>query len=385
MTYYKNYIILFGGFQDTSQQTKYLQDLWIYDCTSFTWHEPKLPPATAKPDARSSCSLLPHAAGAVLYGGYSRVKAVAKASNAKQSKSGANSKNVLKPMIHQDGWFLQIASPASDAPSNTLPTVRWQRRKRPANAPNPQRAGATMCSHIGRGIQFGGVYDVEESEEGIESEFFNQLFAFNVDRNRYASLALRRPRAAAKKPITDRGRRDRGKQAEEDLLANLKALEMKHPESAEDPNNMDWDASTVNEDQELTDKPEKPVVFELPHPRFNAQLAVQRDVLYIFWWHIRKRAIGNSHLMKCGRLTSSSLTESERSTNESSRIGQGSDEDESEEEEDDDDVEMSDEEPGSGDESAILSPTSTVAPEDAFKESVPKEEEATEELVLSPQ
>ena len=28
MTHFKNYIVLFGGFQDTSQQTKYLQDVW---------------------------------------------------------------------------------------------------------------------------------------------------------------------------------------------------------------------------------------------------------------------------------------------------------------------------------------------------------------------
>ncbi|KAK0879287.1 Kelch repeat-containing protein 3, partial [Friedmanniomyces endolithicus] len=26
MTFFKNYIVLFGGFQDTSQQTRYLQD-----------------------------------------------------------------------------------------------------------------------------------------------------------------------------------------------------------------------------------------------------------------------------------------------------------------------------------------------------------------------
>lgn len=29
MTYFKNYVLLFGGFQDTSQQTRYLQDLWF--------------------------------------------------------------------------------------------------------------------------------------------------------------------------------------------------------------------------------------------------------------------------------------------------------------------------------------------------------------------
>ena len=280
MTYFKNYIILFGGFQDTSQQTKYLQDLWIYDCTTFTWHEPKLPPASGKPEARSSFSLLPHESGAVLYGGYSRVKA-ASPTGGKQGKGGfAASKMLLKPFVHQDTWFLRITPPPADAPSNSLPTVRWERRKKPANAPNPPRAGATMCAHKGRGIQFGGVYDVEESEEGIESEFFNNLFAWNVDRNRYFPLTLRRPRAQPKKQAVERGgRREKGKQAEEELLANLRALEMKGTVAA------DSDVPAANEDPEednLLEKPEKTVIFEMPHPRFNAQLTVQDDVLYIF-------------------------------------------------------------------------------------------------------
>ena len=46
MTYFKNYIVLFGGFQDTSQQTKYLQDVWLYDTQRFTWHSPTFPPAS---------------------------------------------------------------------------------------------------------------------------------------------------------------------------------------------------------------------------------------------------------------------------------------------------------------------------------------------------
>jgi len=280
MTYFKNFIILFGGFQDTSQQTKYLQDLWIYDCANFTWHEPKLPPASGKPDARSSFSFLPHESGAVLYGGYSRVKANTPAGGKQAKGASAGSRVLLKPMIHQDTWFLRITPPPPDAPANSLPIVRWEGRKRPANAPNPPRVGATMCSHKGRGIMFGGVHDVEESEEGLESEFFNILFAWNVDRNRYFSLALRRPRAQPKKQGTDRGRRGRGKQAEEELLANLRALEMKGAVAA------DGDDLTVaqvpDDEDDAPEKPEKPVIFEMPHPRFNTQLAVQDDVLYVF-------------------------------------------------------------------------------------------------------
>ncbi|RFU36050.1 hypothetical protein B7463_g256, partial [Scytalidium lignicola] len=278
MTYYKNYIILFGGFQDTSQQTKYLADLWIYDTTNFVWYNPPLPISTQKPDARSSFSFLPHELGAVLYGGYSRVKATV---TGRQTKGGGQSqRNILKPMIHQDCFFLKINQPAANSPPNTPPTVRWERRKKPANAPNPARAGSTMTYHKGRGISFGGVHDVEESEEGIDSEFFNNLFAWNIERNRYFPLTLRKPRNDQRKgQASDRvGRRGRGQANDDELLRNLAALEAGR--SLADVDQMEIEKPK----EELDDKepPKKVSLMEFPHPRFNAQLAVQDDILYIY-------------------------------------------------------------------------------------------------------
>ena len=274
----QNYIVLFGGFQDTSQQTRYLQDLWLYDCHSFTWHNPVLPPATQKPDARSSFSFHPHRAGAILYGGYSRVKA--NTVGGKQTKVGSQaSKSVLKPTIHQDSWLLQISLPPPEAPPNTAPAIRWERRKKPVNAPNPPRAGATQAYHKGRGILFGGVHDVEESEEGIESEFFDQLFALYLERNRFFPLTLRRARTAPKKQADDRGtKRGRGKADEAELLRNLAALEMKGTIAGTDA----MDTDSIDEAEEAPAKALRPVLNSMPHPRFNAQLAVQGDVLYIF-------------------------------------------------------------------------------------------------------
>lgn len=116
------------------------------------WHNPLLP---QKPDARSSFSFLPHDAGAVLFGGYSRVKANTTAG--KQTKGGLqSSKSVLKPTIHQDTWVLRIEPAATDATSSAAPTMRWERRKKPVNSPNPPRAGVTQAYHKGRGIMFGG-------------------------------------------------------------------------------------------------------------------------------------------------------------------------------------------------------------------------------------
>ena len=277
LVYHKNYIVLFGGFQDTSSQTKYLQDLWIYDCQNFAWHSPVLPPATQKPDPRSSFSFHPNEAGAVLYGGYSRVKG--QTNVGKQMKGGSQaSKLVLKPTIHQDSWLLRIVQPTEGVPT-TPPSIRWERRKKPLNAPNPPRAGATQAYHKGRGIMFGGVHDVEESEEGMESEFFNQLFAWNLERNRFFPLALRRPKAVHKKQTEDRSsKRARGRADEADLLRNLAALESKGISTESDP----MDGGAMDHDREETpSKPDKKLLDVMPHPRFNAHLAVQNDVLYV--------------------------------------------------------------------------------------------------------
>ena len=285
MTSWKNYIILFGGFQDTSQQTKYLNDCWIYDCKENVWQEMKAPPASQKPDPRSSFSFLPHESGAVLYGGYSRVKSMT--GSTKQGKGGPQ-RNILKPVVHQDTWFLRLALPPEDALAGTPPTMRWERRKRPANSPNPIRAGATMTYHKGRGILFGGVHDVEESEEGIDSEFFNDLFIWNIDRNRFFPQTLRRPKVGAKKQAQASRGRDRGKADEEELLRNLAALETKGSITGAD----DIQMQTESVEQEQAEvKKDAPIRFEMPHPRFNAQVTIQDDTLYIFGGTFEKKDV----------------------------------------------------------------------------------------------
>ena len=201
----------------------------------------------------------------------------------KQSKGGGQStRSALKPVIHQDTWFLRLTPPPADSHSGSPPVVRWERRKRPVNSPAPPRAGATMAYHKGRGIMFGGVHDVEQSEEGIDSEFFDQLLAWNIDRNRFFQLTLRKPRSTNRKPAAvDRagGRRGKGKADEAELLRNLAALEAS--DAIVDEMDIDTPASAITDD-DITSKTEKPVLMTLPHARFNAQLAVQDDVLYVF-------------------------------------------------------------------------------------------------------
>ncbi|KAF2864200.1 galactose oxidase, partial [Piedraia hortae CBS 480.64] len=72
MVAYKQFVFLFGGFQDTANETKYLDDTWVFDTSTEKWWS--VATQGLKPAARSSFSFLPHPEGAVLVGGYSRVK-----------------------------------------------------------------------------------------------------------------------------------------------------------------------------------------------------------------------------------------------------------------------------------------------------------------------
>lgn len=55
--------------------------------------------------------------------------------------------------------------------------IKWERLKKPGYAPS-LRSGCTMALWQARnmGIMFGGVYDEDKGEEGMESVFYNDLF-----------------------------------------------------------------------------------------------------------------------------------------------------------------------------------------------------------------
>lgn len=262
----------------------------------------------------------------------------------KQMKGGGMAmRNVLKPMVHQDCFFLRITQPADTSNPNP-PTVRWERRKKPANTPNPPRAGATMAYHKGRGIQFGGVHDVEESEEGIDSEFFNTLFAWNIERNRYFPLSLRKPRAQKKSNTGNErgGRRGRGQANEEELLRNLAALET--GKSLADAGEIEIE-KTKPDEEDADALPPKQILAEFPHVRFNAQLAVQDDLLYIYGGTYEKGdrefTFDEMYAIDLGKMDG--VKEIFRREPEN-WLGSGDDSEDDDEEDDDDEYEEDDEE-----------------------------------------
>lgn len=246
MCVWKNYVLLYGGFRDLGTSTQYLNDLWAFDVSDYKWHHIDFPMTMSLPEARSGHSLLPTPEGAILWGGYSKVKA---------------SKGVQKGRVHQDTWQLIM--------KGDLKGVRWERRKKGPFAPSP-RIGCQMVPHQSRGIFFGGVYDTQETEESMESIFYNQLYSYNPESNRWFSLGLRKPQQNK-----SRQRQVEKKSQSQDLSDVLKSLNIDIDEMLEG-------SEEPPEQREVEDAKQHPVVNQMPHPRFNAALAVSGDELFIY-------------------------------------------------------------------------------------------------------
>ncbi|KAI9624545.1 hypothetical protein H4Q26_016774 [Puccinia striiformis f. sp. tritici PST-130] len=138
-------------------RTNYLSDLWFFDMLEYKWQQITSRDNERWPSARSGLSLLSIPEGIILHGGYSKVYI---------TKSKAKGK------------------------------LKWEKRKRVGQVPN-LRSGSTMVNWVNKALAvgFGGVLDLEDNEEGLVSEFYNDLYAYQLSGNgRWMSLNLKKPK-----------------------------------------------------------------------------------------------------------------------------------------------------------------------------------------------
>lgn len=251
------YIVLFGGFQDTSQSTKYLDDLWAYELETEDWVQVKLPAVGARPEARSGGTLVPNGADeCVLIGGYAKKKVSGK---------------LYKGVVLNDYWTLRTNGAAPGSGSWT-----WHRRKRPANAPTP-RVGAACCMHRNRLISFGGVFDTKEGEETLSSVFYNTCHALSVGLGKWYELKVRPPRkqpASAKSAAPASAKPDRDRDLLEiEARLNGQTLSDTAAGTVED---------TPEEEVQSVALRDIPATMTMPHPRFNSCAACSGETLFVY-------------------------------------------------------------------------------------------------------
>jgi hypothetical protein len=226
---WRHYMILFGGFHESAKNgdTRFFNDLHVYDFQSMTWTELKYGKLARLPPPRSACNLALMSTGSssegdalFVYGGYSKVR------NASNIHSNGNSSGNIngrqqqhhglckssEGIVHVDCWFLPLKSLlggiAAGGGAPIPPSPTWERITRKGEYPSGRAGTSSVVFQKNKMVVFGGVMDDEGDHHTMISTFFDDLFAFDMERRRWFAMGLKE-----KKDIGGVGRRRRKKDA----------------------------------------------------------------------------------------------------------------------------------------------------------------------------
>ncbi|KAI1319979.1 hypothetical protein EDD11_002310 [Mortierella claussenii] len=215
MTLWKHYLVMLGGFYDNYVDTRYYDDLWVFDTLDYKWIKVELPDQMIRPSARSGFSFIPCNEGVILYGGY-----------CKEYTKGQRPRGI----VHTDTWLLKMNTDSK--------LIRWEKKKKSGSAPTP-RSGCAMAPYKNRAVLFGGVYDDDVNEETLESTFYNELYTYQIDSGRWFPMNLKKAKTAKKKKSKkgnkqDRSGAGRSGAGDDDEEGSGKREKMKWEESTDD-------------------------------------------------------------------------------------------------------------------------------------------------------
>lgn len=243
-------IVVFGGYADYGRECRYLDDMYAFCLDNRAWS--KLTASGRGPSARSACVMLPVGSDSLLvYGGFSVVR----------------EGRTERTHTHTDLFRLTHKGPSGSGPS-----LSWRSLTGGPLAP-PARAGqaAAVNVHSNRAYVFGGVSDVEETEEDIRGEMSDELQMLDLESGKWHHVTLRSEQNAGPAYTP---------QAVDEAAAVLDIA----------------DTVTVVTDEVFTMKlggaptptapatgPQAPTVSRGgPGPRMSAMMAVQRSTLYVY-------------------------------------------------------------------------------------------------------
>ncbi|XP_067004041.2 kelch domain-containing protein 4 [Anabrus simplex] len=268
----KKQLIVFGGFHDNLRDYKYFNDVYAFNLENYTWK--KLEPTGTPPPPRSSCIMAALPDGRVLiYGGYSKERI---------------KKDVDKGCVHTDMFLL-----TPEKHDTTGLKWKWVSIKHAGSLMSP-RCGLGMTVAPGNKLYtFGGVWDVEESEEDIAGKFFNDLYSLDLEKTSWRQLALTGKKNSEK--VRRRRRKDKGDASgngDEEMEESGGEASDEDEETASEP------ASTIVSDDGVFQVTVGPATSTsevlptsstspqqqhfVPSPRMNCGLAVKHGTLYLY-------------------------------------------------------------------------------------------------------
>lgn len=173
---WRHYMLVFGGFFEAVKETpRWFNDLHIYDFSTNTWIECTYSKLAIIPPERSAFNfglIGGNSDIAFVSGGYSKLKNPAPGSKA-------------EGRVFTDCWALHLKG----LESGKIPT--WEKVTRKGEYPST-RSGTACTTWKNKILVFGGVEDEENDNHKIDSVFFDDLFAFDMERRRWFLLNMKK-------------------------------------------------------------------------------------------------------------------------------------------------------------------------------------------------
>mmetsp|Transcript_15274 Transcript_15274/g.22488 ORF Transcript_15274/g.22488 Transcript_15274/m.22488 type:complete len:850 (+) Transcript_15274:146-2695(+) len=174
---WRHYMIIFGGFYEALRETKWYNDLHVWDFQTNTWTEMVYSKLATIPPPRSAFNfglMASKSDQAFVFGGFSKLKNPAPGSRAEGK-------------THTDCWALNL----KPILQGKVPT--WDRLSRKGEYPSSRSGTACVsCYKNTRMLVYGGVNDDEGDNHKVSSVFYDDLFAFDMERRRWFSMPIKK-------------------------------------------------------------------------------------------------------------------------------------------------------------------------------------------------
>ncbi|XP_022115462.2 kelch domain-containing protein 4 [Pieris rapae] len=159
-------LCIFGGYSDDGRECRYFDDIYTFCLDTRQWT--KLAPNGRGPCPRSACVMLPVGNdGIIVYGGFSRVR----------------EGRTERTYTHTDMFKL------------TCKGSSWSWRSLSGGTSARAGQAAAVNIHTNRGYVFGGVCDVEETEEDIRGDMSDELQVIDLETCRWHPVILKAEQA----------------------------------------------------------------------------------------------------------------------------------------------------------------------------------------------
>uniref|UniRef100_A0A8D0L5B2 Kelch domain containing 4 n=1 Tax=Sphenodon punctatus TaxID=8508 RepID=A0A8D0L5B2_SPHPU len=266
----KRQLIVFGGFHESARDYIYYNDVYAFNLDTFTWT--KLVPSGIGPAPRSGCQMATTPEGnVIIYGGYSKQRI---------------KKDVDKGTLHTDLFLLKAEV------SGKNDKWAWTRLSPSGVKPTPRSGFSAAIGPNNRSLLFGGVHD-EEEEESIEGDFFNDVYFYDMAKNRWFPGQLKGPKSEKRKRRRGKKEAAEGAEGEEaesqlprgpvEIVKEVVAEDgtvMTIKQVISDPEAEEERSESEEEEDGAGDEASGQQVE--PCPRSNAMLAVKHGVLYVY-------------------------------------------------------------------------------------------------------